>query len=155
VSGADDQRLQDGSRRELSWSSLIRVPALVLTILAVVTVVLVVRSCSTLTVGNDTGAGFVGVELRSDCSELVRAEAGDTEEGALTRLNERPISIAADGRTNIGLVTNAVSRPTRFFLAYQIGDRPPAVREFDIDELEQSPVQVIVTADCTADFPEP
>lgn len=155
MSGADDQRLRAGSRRQLSWSSFVRVPALVLAIIAVVAVVLVVRSCSTQTVGNDIGAGFVGVELRSDCTELVRAEAGDTEEGALTRLNERPISIEPDGRTNIGLVTNAASRPTRFFLAYQIGDRPPAVREFDIDELEQSPVRVLVTADCTAVFPEP
>lgn len=119
-----------------------------LVVCVAVFVVAMVRSCSTIKVGEDIGDSGIGVDLTNRCPSPVYAKAGDSAQEARRRLEDDPISVPTGERRMIDLVANAAYEPTQYFLAYRVADGPPVVQEFHIAELERSDVQVEVASEC-------
>ncbi|MCB0955021.1 MAG: hypothetical protein R2694_00215 [Ilumatobacteraceae bacterium] len=142
-----------GLRRRSTSASLMRWLLAMVVIAAVVFVVLVVRGCSQLSVGKDIGDGTVGVQITNECALVVSAAAGDSEQDALTRLEDDPISIRQGRSTMISLVTNSAYQPTRYVLAYRIGEQEAVVQEFRLDDIDGSLTIVSISKACVAEFP--
>ena len=116
-------------------------------------IVFVARACSSTSVGEEIGAWAIGVELMNRCSSTVYADAGDSEQQARDRLADDPITVEPGVRNNVDLIANAAYQPSRYFLAYRIGEDSAMVREFDVQELDSNLVRVVITSDCTLQVP--